>query len=153
MANARIFKPENRLAQAMGGGQTAADLIAAADARIAALQPAVRSYVDEHLKRILRYATASEDVLFSECRELGRDALAVAEVAGAAGLETIGEITRGINAMVQSLTARGIWHTGALRLHLSALALVSQAQNQGAGDNSVMLNQLHAMRASLGIDE
>lgn len=151
---ARKFKPQNRLANVLnGGGMTAEELIRAAEARVTALQPTVQNYVAERLKLILRFATVSDDVLFSECQDLGREAMAVAEVAGAGGMETVGEIARGISAMIDSLKTNGVWHTEALRVHLNALLLVSQSRSADPSEGQLILQRLQQMRTALEISE
>lgn len=65
---------------------------------------------------ILSFSEADELTVFSECRTLQAAAIAVAEVAGAAGMGAIGEIARGIYAMVDSLNTTGSIHIEALQL-------------------------------------
>lgn len=155
MSAARIFTPENRLAKILQtlDGPTAAELVADADARVAKLSGAIRGYVDEKVGVILAFADQGEDVLFAECRTLSETALNVAEVAGAAGMEAIGEVARGITAMVDSLLTSGVWHSDALKLHLNALTLVNQTGGKMTGDNKVILARLRGMREAVGVTE
>jgi len=94
-----------------------------------------------------------EEVLFAECRTLSDAALNVAEVAGAAGMDALGEVARGISAMVESLTTSGVWHSDALKLHLDALALINQAGGRMTEENKVILARLRGMRATVGVTE
>ena len=155
MAKARVFTPENRLAKTFGttAGCSAPELIAAAEVRVTALRPAIRAHVSQKLEAILRYASEGDDVLFAESCNLGEAALSIAEVAGAAGLETVGEIARGISAMVENLVTRGVWHTDALRLHIQALSLTSQTSDDASSENRLMLERLQTMRKVLDVAE
>lgn len=155
MTVARIFTPENRLAKILVelDGATPAELIAAADGRVATLNAAIRGYVDDKLKEIMAFASQGEDVLFAECRTLADASLNVAEVAGAAGLDAVGEVARGISAMVEGLITSGVWHSDALRVHLEALALVNQAGGRMSEENEVILKRLRGMRQNIGVVE
>ena len=149
----QIFTPENRLAPILGGlaGETPNQLIAEADARVGALRGVIRNYVAKGLEVIAGYATADESILFAESATLGDVARGVAEIAGAAGMETIGEIACGICAMIESLTTNGVWHTEALRVHINALKLVNQgAVGRDATDDAI-LRRLSAVRAAVGV--
>lgn len=155
MTVARIFTPENRLAKILGSleGPTSSELIAEADNRVAALNTAIRAYVGEKLREIMDYATQGDEVLFAECQALSEASLNVAEVAGAAGLGAIGEIARGINAMIDNLVTSGVWHTDALRLHLDSLALVSRDGGGMTPENETILQRLRGMREAVGVVE
>jgi hypothetical protein len=155
MGAARIFTPENRLAKILLtlDAPDADDLVMEAEARVGRLSDGIRAYVASKLDEIMGYATQGEDVLFAECRTLGAAALNVAEVAGAARLETVGDIARGISAMVDNLITSGVWHTEALRLHLKALVLVNQGDGGRTPANQQILARLRSMREAIGIVE
>jgi hypothetical protein len=153
--SARVFTPENRLAKVLASleGKTEAELVGAAEARVARLEAVIRDYVKEKLARLLDYARIGEEALFAECRDLGAQANDIAEVASAAGLTAIGEVARGIGAMVDSLIRRGVWHTDALRLHLDALVLLNQRSGANDADDAIMLERLRGMRSAIGVLE
>lgn len=155
MTVARIFTPENRLAQILDNldAPTAAELVAEAEGRASKLSVAIRAYVEEKLADIMAFATQGEEVLFAECQTLSTAALNVAEVAGAAEMEAIGEVARGISAMVEGLVTGGVWHSDALKLHLDALALVTQAGGRLTDENKVILARLRGMREAVGVAE
>lgn len=155
MTIARIFTPENRLADVLQSleGPTAEELIADAESRVSALGEAIRAYVAEKLEEIRVFAERGEEELFAECRTLGGAALDVAEVAGAAGMEAVGEVARGISAMVDNLVTSGVWHTDALRLHLDALALVNRGGGGLDDESEVILRRLRGMREAVGVVE
>lgn len=155
MTAARIFTPENRLAKILDSldGPTAAELVMEAEGRVAQLSEAIHLYVEEKLKQILAFAEEGEEVLFAECQTLSSAALNVAEVAGAADMEAIGEVARGISAMVDGLVTSGVWHSDALKLHLDALALVNQAGGRLTDENKVILARLRGMREAVGVAE
>lgn len=155
MIKPRAVSLPNPLAGAVDAatGVAARELVAEAAARVSALRPAIRHYVSLRLREILALSNESDEMLFAESRMLGDAALAVAETAGAAGMETVGEIARGISAMVENLLARGAWHSDALRLHIQALSLASQAADGDAPEDRLMLDRLQAMRKVLDIAE
>lgn len=155
MTAARIFTPENRLAHILQtiDAPTAAELVADADGRVDKLGEAIRAYVAAKLEEIMGFAEQGEDVLFAECRTLADASLNVAEVAGAAGLEALGEVSRGISAMVESLITSGVWHSDALKLHLDALALMNQAGGRMTEENKTILARLRGMREAIGVTD
>jgi hypothetical protein len=101
---------------------------------------------------IIAFAACSEEDLFAESSKLGRHALNVADIAGAAGLKTIGEVANGINSLLQNLSSSGLWHSEALRLHLNAMALINEG-SAGAQAEAVVLERLRAMRRAIGAQE
>lgn len=153
--SARVFTPENRLASALSSleAPTLSELANDAEARLARLEGAIRLYVHEKLREIAEYAAKPEEELFAECRSLANHALEVAEVASAGGLAAIGEVARGIKAMVDSLITGGVWHTDALRLHISVITVLNQQVGEGEPDDELVLSRLRNMRRALGVAE
>lgn len=151
----RIFLPQNPLAAAIDAstGVAPRQLLAEADQRVADLGPRLREFVTARLERLLRFASETDDALYAESRTISGAALEVAEVAGAAGMTTIGEIARGISALVDNLLGKGAWHGDALRLHLQAMALASQAAQDALPEDKLMLDRLQTMRKVLGVTE
>jgi hypothetical protein len=155
MPTARIFTPENRLSKVLDGpGATEKRLlIAAAEERVAERASAIAAFVRAEVQRILAYSAQSDATLFAECWTLEGLALKVAEVAGAAGMEAIGDVTRGIAATVNNLRGTGALHTEALRVHIQSLALVSQGSGGRTRENEVVVDRLATMRRMIGIAE
>lgn len=155
MGQARIFTPQNRLARVLSALQGAAPerLVADAETRVARLEMAICAYVRDRLAPIMAFADLDEAALFARCQELGAMSLDISEVAGAGGLVAIGEAARGISAMIEGLVDRGVWHTDALKLHLDALALLSQTPPPGAAQIEAIMDQLLTMRRAIGISE
>lgn len=153
MSVTRISSPENRLVKILDelSGVPASKLIADADRRVVALAGAIRAYVAEQIELLLPYAEVSEDVLFAESPAVGEIALHIAEVAAAAKLDAVGEIARGIAAMIDSLRQSGVWHSDALRVHIRSLLLLNQEAQPGS--NKDVLEHLFAMRKSIGVAE
>jgi hypothetical protein len=155
MSHAQVFQPENRLAKTINAADavTAQEMIASAEGKIAKMADELKQYVRSKLPVILAFATADELVVFSECRSLQAAALAVAEVAGGAGMGAIGEIARGIYAMVDNLNATGSLHVEALRVHIKSLAIVCQGDGGRTPDNEIVLNRLAVMRRAIGVKD
>lgn len=149
----KIYKPENRLANTITrrDAPTMGELAKAAETRVEALKPPIRTFVEDKVRAIVAQAAATDDALFAECRPLGDQARDVAEVAGAAGMDAIGEVCLGISAMVDGWTRQGLWRVDALRVHLHALTLVNQSTSE---DNTkAVLDRLKLMRRALGITD
>lgn len=154
MQTARVFMPENRLARALrSGGPTAESLIADADARVAALADSVRAFVDARIAVIAPYADRPEDELFAACRDIGAPAMDIAEVADAAGLDAVGAVARGVCVMLDGLVTLGVWHTEALCIHLRTLRLVAAPGGPTGEASQRIVEDLLAMRQSLGLPE
>ena len=72
---------------------------------------------------------------------------------GKTQLDAIGEVARGICAMIESLLSAGVWHTDGLNLHIMSLTLLSAGKPLPADEISKMLNQLREMRRAIGVLE
>jgi hypothetical protein len=155
MAEPRTIYPYNRLSGAIDTleGESPQKLVAEAGQRVIALRPHIRSYVAAKVAKLSRFATEADEVLISEGRAIGAIALAIAEVAGAGGMQTIGEIARGTSAVVDSLLQKGGWHSTAVRIHLQSLTLASQSQTDEGPAERLMLDRLRIMRKVLGVSE
>ena len=155
MSQARIFTPPNRLAKILGGleGRCFDDLVTASENRLGKLEGAIRGYVADQLERLLSIHAQGEVAIFSRSRELGETAMNIAEVAGAARLEATSEVARGLRAMIDSLVTVGVWHTEALSLHISSLALLNRGDPPPVGQTQAMLQELKALRAAIGVVE
>ena len=102
--------------------------------------------------QLSRFAAEPDEVLLAEAKAIGGAALAIAEVAGAGGMEVIGEVARGTSALVDGLLQKGGWHSSAVRIHLQSLTLASQPQADAAAEQ-LMLQRLQVMRKVLGVSE
>jgi hypothetical protein len=155
MHTVRIFAPENPLARALRSkdGPTAESLIADADSRVAALADNIRAFVAERIALIAPYADRPEDDLFAGCKDIGGPAMNIAEVAEAAGLDTVGAVARGVCVMHDGLVSLGVWHTEALRIHLRALRLVGEPDGPTGEEGRRIVDDLLALRRSLGLPE
>tara|TARA_R110000782_G_scaffold62572_2_gene128583 strand:- start:41 stop:508 length:468 start_codon:yes stop_codon:yes gene_type:complete len=155
MSAARIFTPENRLANILQSrnGPTTSEMLADATQRVEALQASIETFVAGKLNMILPFADQNDDVLFAECRTLADTATQIAEVAAAANLGAVGEISRGIVTMVDGLVVLGVWHSEALRVHIRALKIVTQGQDQPVGEGDAIVESLRQMRMAVGLKD
>lgn len=155
MGEVRIIEAENRLAKILQGlgGASVNELVRDAEGKVVDLEGKIRGFVQENLKQLLAYAGKGEDVLFADARKLGGYARDIAEVAGAAGMEGIGEVARGISAMIDNLRSNGLWHTDALKLHLDSLLLLGQGPALGRDEQALVLKRLQTMRKAIGVVE
>ncbi len=153
MTEPLVHTPKNRLAKVLGNDEAplAEQLIADANGKVASLAEAVRGHVRKALDHILTYVGREDEALFAASHALGAAALSVAEVAGAAGMTAIGEIARGVSALVDDGVLRGNLRADALRLHLDALALVSRDGDGRGPDNDIVVIRLAALRKAIGV--
>ena len=153
MAAAIIFKPENRLASIVSGpgGVTVDALQRAASENLAKIEAGVRAYVDDQLETIRALNGKPEEIIFAECAEINEAALAICEVAGAAGLPGLGNAARALHVMVDSLFTQGVWHTEALKLHMEAVIMFAANPNLGPTEALQVLARLKGMRDLIGV--
>ena len=155
MAAVKMSNPANRLAQILEGsdGVSFEEMVAASEVRVENLLPSLRESVREKIDAITEIYEDGEESLFSRSQEVGDLAMNIAEIAGAARLPALGEVARGICAMIESLLSAGVWHTDGLHLHIMSLTLLSAGKPLPADEVSRMLNQLREMRRSIGVFE
>ena len=67
-------------------------------------------------------------------------------------MATIGEIARGLDAMVQSAAHGGVWRADAVRLHIQSLGMVDQTRPDRTGEATILEN-LRALRRAIGTVE
>tara|TARA_R110002124_G_scaffold79137_2_gene210641 strand:+ start:4413 stop:4880 length:468 start_codon:yes stop_codon:yes gene_type:complete len=153
LKTARIFTPENRLARHLRqGGPTPAELIAEADSRVTALAGSIRVFVTGKLQEIVALCDQSDDVLFAKSDSISGLAMNVAEVAGAARLDALGDVARGVITMIEGLKTLGVWHTDALRVHIRSLSLLNPgAAPMSPQDQAQIVENLRDMRQSIGL--
>jgi uncharacterized protein YnzC (UPF0291/DUF896 family) len=155
MAVVKTFNPANRLAQILEGseGVSFEEMVAASEVRVEDLLPGLRESVREKINAITVIHDEGEDSLFARSQEVGDLAMNIAEVAGAARLPALGEVARGICAMIESLLSAGVWHTDGLNLHIMSLTLLSAGKPLPADEVRKMLKQLREMRRAIGVLE
>src|SRR5579875_3517803 len=153
MPNARVFTPENPLSKVVQttGGAGANELIASAEKRVADLGPSIRAYVFERVKAILAIVD-DPSAAATGTAEIGAAAMKVAEVAGAVGLASLGEVARGISAMVEAAGPDGAPRPDAFALHIDALRLLDRSGGHIDGEEQ-MLARLRALRTAVGVPE
>ena len=153
MTAARVFTPVNRLEQILGAfpDPTAQDLERNANARVAALKGSIEAYIAEQLAVVEQITREREEIIFAESLELGAAALAICEVAAAAGLDSLGEAARGIHAMIEALVDQGVWHTDALKLHVNALQVFAADPATPPEEAARILGRLKTMRDRIGV--
>jgi len=155
MTKVRIFDPPNRLAKIVQGSEGVCfdELVAASEDRIELLKDQLQIYVRDQVRRVVWFGSLEEEIIFARCAELGQAAMNIADVAGAAQLEQLGEVAHGIRAMIDSLFCKGVWHTDALEAHITSLALLSHEPPPSAKEGDAILKRLARMRAAIGVIE
>jgi hypothetical protein len=94
-----------------------------------------------------------EEIMFARCYEMRDAAMAIADVAAAGRMPHIGEVAAGIRAMIESLSASGVWHTDALELHVTSLVLLSHDPAPCETEAQTILTRLRGMRKAIGVVE
>lgn len=152
---ALLFTPRNRLADVLAGpeGDLADALVAEAERRVEGLGPEIRADIDRRCALIDEIVAGGEAEAFGRSLELSDAALAICETAAAAGLEPLGDVARGVRAMIDSLIASGVWHSDALELHVQALTLLRMTPPLPLPQRQAMLTRLRDMRRAVGVVE
>ena len=155
MSIVKIFTPDNPLAEIIGGPDdpTVACLTRDAETRVGALRDQIRSHVAQQHAILAAYAAGPEEEIFANCREIALAARAISDVAGAADMESLGEVARGIFALISALRSKGVWHTDALKLHIDTLALLNRDTPPTRCDAGQMLKRLKGMRDWIGVPD
>lgn len=155
MNEARVYAVKNRLSGALlsKDGPTTDRLVLDADARVALLADSISAFVDGRVALLSGWTEQSEEALLADCQAIGEPAMNIAEVAEAAGMSATGAVARGICVMIDGFGSQGIWHTGALRIHLRALTLVHGLTGQPESTGFTIVEELRSLRSSLGFAE
>lgn len=150
-----VIHLENRLAGAVDtqDGSSVRLLVQEAERRLIVLRPRLKSHCMALLERLLRFALATDEIEGEERREIGRLSLALAELAAAAEMETIGEIARGVSALTAKGGSAGNWDSAAVRLHLQALHVANKGTISTPDEDDLILDRLQRLRDVLGVDD
>jgi len=153
MPTAKLYAPKNGLAKVIGGADdlTAVMLASRAEARVRGVSDQLRPHVLAASDRLIGLASQSDAEVKANRWQIGELALAICEVAGAAGLDAIGDVARGIRAMTESWAQTGIWHSEGFKLHVDALTLLDADPDRSAASSAGLLLRLRHMRAWLGV--
>lgn len=152
MKNAITIHAVNRLAGILDSpdGIAVEDMVANAEKRVARLAGDLHRFVGGCVDQIVAIHGEGEEALFAASLTVGDLAMNIAEVATGPRLEAVGEVARGIRAMVDSLVAHGVWHTDALNLHITSLDLLYGDQRPADAEVARVLTDLREMRLAVG---
>lgn len=155
MPEARIYLPENPLAKTVESrfGPRIQDLVANADMRVLARKKAIEAFVAEKVEALIVHRLDDDDTLRRNFATIHQHAVEMSEVAGAAGLDSIGAVATGIVAMAEARGQRNLWHPAALRLHIDALALLMTGADDISQAQAALLLQLRLLREAIGLLE
>ena len=121
------------------GGVTADAAVAAAGARLAAIQERSLADIDDALVRMraigLRLADQPDQAALQELYPLAN---AVFGVAGLFGLETLGAVSYSLCELIDRLHATGAWLPATVRVHLDSLGLARHASSGSAAQRAVL---------------
>ena len=155
MSEVRIYEVKNPISEALlsKDGPTAARMVADADKRVALLADRIEAFVASRVALLATWTEQPEDALFSDYETLGRPSRDIAEVAEAAGMDTVGAVAQGLSVLLEGFSNRGIWHAEALRIHLRALALLHNQSPKPESADVTVVEELRALRLSLGLTD
>jgi hypothetical protein len=148
-----LFKPDNRMAQILGGENAMSSdaLVARSEQRLIDLRGAMRDHIRKASAQIVIVADGPIEEVVAECHALGDLALSICEVAVVADWPDMGEAARGLYEMVEALMQRGAWHDGALKVHVDALRMLAAEPAPPAEAVGMVLAKLRAMRERVGV--
>lgn len=153
MSKVHIFRPVNFLANIFktSDAPTTDQLIADATVRVIKMEDSIRTFVAEKIAIIETFAEETDEALDAAHQVIGTSAMNIAEVAGAARMEAIGEIARGIAVMVDGKKARDVWHPEALRVHIRALKRLDTTACETSDEDDLIAENLRLMRTAIGL--
>lgn len=151
-SSAVVFKPRNRLTQILtaADGTGFRDHVTRAERAIGELEVDISSGLQAQVAALSALCQGGEAEVFEACREIGLTALNLVESARLAGRPDVAQLAEGVWDMIDALTARGIWHTDALRVHAAALGLLL-ANSKPGGPASAVIAELKRLRTAIGI--
>lgn len=149
-ASTVAFSPRNRLSAILSGVErkTFAEHVCSAEQAVRVIAPALVERLDDDVRALARLCRQDEAETFGQCREIGRLALSVVESARLAGRPGLASVARGVWEMIDSLSARGVWHTEALRVHADILAMLAAVEEGPA--TSALARELTRLRETIG---
>lgn len=150
-ASTVAFVPRNRLARILTdpGRKPFDEHVACALTAVEEITPALVGGIEGDVRTLICLCRQKEPEVFGQCRDIGRVALKLVETARLGERPALAEAAKGVWEMIDALSAHGVWHTEALRLHVEALSALTPAAANGP-DGLAMASELLRLRERLG---
>lgn len=147
-----IFMPPNTISGVLNpAGRPAEALVAASETRLRELAPEIRREVLVQAAMICEIRRHGEPALFGLRDDVSEAALRITELAAHGGLEAMGEVARGLRALIDAHSSQGLWREDALDLHLDCLDLLARDQGLAPGEALALVHRLQGVRAAIGL--
>jgi hypothetical protein len=149
-ASTIAFTPRNRLSGILAGAdrKTFADHVSSAEQAVQAIAPRLIESLDDEVRALAVLCRQDETETFARCREIGWLALSIVESARLAGRPGLASAAKGVWEMIDALSARGVWHTDALRVHADALTMLAVVEE--GPEAAAMTRALSRLRETIG---
>lgn len=120
---------------------------------MARLAEDIAAVVADRVGQLAGWVDQPGDVLFGGRQSVAQSATAVLEVAEAAGMDAVGSVARGICVLLEEPADPAGWQAEALRVHLRALVFVHAQPRAAEAACLPVVEELRALRTSLGFTE
>jgi hypothetical protein len=146
------FVPRNRLSKILSGmdRKAFAELVQNAEHEVQLIAPKLGESIGGDVQALIRLCRQDEANIFGQSREIGWLALRIVESARLADRPELAEAAEGVWEMIEALSARGVWHTDALKLHVEALQVLSGDENVTLDRRETITQALRTMRQTIG---
>jgi hypothetical protein len=146
------FVPRNRLSKILTSldRRAFAEHVEAAEREVQRLAPVLGESIEGDVQALIRLCRQDEADIFAQSREIGWLALKIVESARLARRAELADAAEGVWEMIEALTARGVWHTEALRIHVEALLALTADTGLDRPDRRVIAGELMRMRTAVG---
>lgn len=146
------FVPRNRLSKILSSlnRKAFAEHIEAAEREVERIAPVLGASIEGDVQALIRLCRQDEADIFAQSREIGWLALKIVESARLARRPELADAAEGVWEMIDALSARGVWHTEALRVHVEALLALTAEPGIDPVQKQVIARELIRMRAAVG---
>jgi hypothetical protein len=146
------FVPRNRLSKILSSlnRKAFAEHVEAAEREVERIAPILSESIEGDVQALIRFCRQDEADIFAQSREIGWLALKIVESARLACRPELADAAEGVWELVEALTARGVWHTEALRIHVEALLALTADTGLDEPDRRVIAGELLRMRTAVG---
>lgn len=146
------FIPRNRLSKILSAMNRKAFMehVENAEREVERIAPILGESLEVDVQSLIRLCRQDEAVIFGQSREIGWLALRIVESARLARRPELAEAAKGVWEMVEALSALGVWHTDALRLHVDAMQALTSGTPIDAEGLAIIERELLKMREAIG---
>lgn len=146
------FVPRNRLSKILTSLDRKAfsEHVENAAREVERIAPVLGQSIEGDVQALITLCRQDEADIFGQCREIGWLALKIVESARLAQRQELADAAEGVWEMIEALSTRGVWHTDALKVHVTALLALTAADGVGAEERRMIALELLKMRQAVG---